>query len=82
VPGDNYQDLTEAQLKAMGLNFEVGLHLTKHEKLGPYTYGFSFTKPADMVDRFVAYVFTECSNDGIAIVGQLPECPTPNPTAP
>ncbi|BAP56874.1 PEP-CTERM putative exosortase interaction domain-containing protein [Thioploca ingrica] len=74
VPGDNYQDLTEAQLKAMGLNFEVGLHLTKHEKLGLYTYGFSFTKPADMVGRFVAYTFTECSNDGIAIVGDLPHC--------
>jgi hypothetical protein len=73
VEGDNYQDLTQAQLEAMGLNFAAGLGIPAN-KLGPYTYGFSFTKPADMVDRFVAYVFTECSNDGIAIVGELPDC--------
>lgn len=73
VEGDNYQDLTQAQLEAMGLNFAAGLGVPAN-KLGPYTYGFSFNKPADMVDRFVAYLFTECSNDGIAIVGELPDC--------
>ena len=73
VENDNYQALTEAELKAKGLNFEAGLNTTTN-KLGPFTYGFSFTKPADMVDRFVAYLFTGCSNDGIAIVGELPDC--------
>jgi hypothetical protein len=75
VNGDNYQALTEAQLKAKGLDFQVGLKVNpKKEHLGAYTFGFEITKPADMVGRFVAYTFTECSNDGIAIVGQLLSC--------
>jgi hypothetical protein len=78
VEGANYQALNQAELEAMGLDFAAGLDVSA-SKLGPYTFGFSINKPADMVGRFVAYLFDECGNDGIAIVGELPDCPPPSP---
>jgi hypothetical protein len=59
--------LSAAQLAAMGLNFA-----SKGISGGTYTFGFSFTMTAGMKGDFIAYFFTECINDGMAIVVKLP----------
>ncbi|HEC84727.1 MAG TPA: hypothetical protein ENI48_05740 [Thioploca sp.] len=74
VANDNFSPLTQAELAGMGLNFPTGLNENARE-LGEYTFGFSFTKTEDMTGEFIAYVFTECINDGIAMVTSLPSCP-------
>lgn len=76
VEDANYQALDATQLQAMGLNFPAEFKVQANQ-LGKYTFGFSFNKPADMIGRFLGYVFDECGNDGIAIVGELPECLPP-----
>jgi hypothetical protein len=55
--------LSEAELLAMGLNF-AGKGISG----GNYTFGFSFQMTADMKGDFLAYFFTECINDGMAII--------------
>jgi hypothetical protein len=70
VPNDGYQDLSAAQLKAMGLDFEQYLD----GDVGPYTFGFAVKRQSYMHGSFIMSLFTECSNDGIAIIGELPEC--------
>ena len=73
VPNDGYQELDETQLKAMELNFEDYLG----DDIGPYTFGFAVKRQSYMHGSFIMSLFTECSNDGIAIVGELPECQEP-----
>ncbi len=80
IANDGYTRLTEAELTGMGLDFVNGL---TSGQTGTYTFGFSFNKTADMEGDFVSYVFTECINDGIALVNTLPapmntqSCPEP-----
>jgi hypothetical protein len=71
VADDGFRLLSPEELKAMKLDFAKGLAMQAN-KLGEYTFGFSFKKQADMQGNFVAYVFTECTNDGVAIVNHLP----------
>lgn len=40
-----------------------------------YTISFSFEKTPEMTGDFVAYLFTECLNDGVALVGHFDDCP-------
>lgn len=77
VEDDNFRLLYAAELKNMGLDFAKGLALSK---VGLHTFGFTFKLPKEISDvlatgkvlKMVAYTFTECTNDGIAIVRQLP----------
>jgi hypothetical protein len=55
--------LSEAELLAMGLNF-AGKGISG----GTYTFGFSFQMTEEMDGEFLAYFFTECINDGMAII--------------
>jgi len=79
VANDNFTRLNGSELAGIGLSFPGAT--------GTYTFGFSFTKTANMEGDFVSYVFTECINDGIALVNTLPasmdaqSCPevTPEP---
>lgn len=71
VADDGFRLLSSAELAKMKLNFATGLGMQAN-KLGEYTFGFTFKKQADMQGDFVAYVFTECTNDGTAIVNRLP----------
>lgn len=71
VTDDNYQPLTANELATLGLNFATGLNTNQ---LGTYTFGFSFTKTPEMVGQFTAYFFTECLNDGLAMIRELPGC--------
>jgi hypothetical protein len=82
--------LDTAGLTAKGLDFATHLGLTPSRynpskpysptnkkpanELGEYTFGFSFPRQADMNGDFTAYVFTECGNDGVAMVSSLPSC--------
>jgi hypothetical protein len=60
--------LTAAQLAEIGLVFPA-------DYAGTETFGFSFLKQDDMdMSNLVAYVFTECGNDGMAISRALPVC--------
>ncbi len=84
------QILDNATLTAQGLDFATNLGLAPSRytpttpysstnkkpanELGEYTFGFSFPRQANMTDAFIAYVFTECGNDGIAMVSSLPSC--------
>jgi len=74
VEGDNFTPLTAADLAGMGLDFVSGLDVNNASELGSHTFGFSFTKTDDMVGDFTGYFFTECRNDGLAIVKTLPDC--------
>jgi hypothetical protein len=74
VNGDNFTSLTAADLAGMGLDFVSGLGVSNASELGSHTFGFSFTKTDDMVGDFTGYFFTECRNDGVAIVRALPDC--------
>jgi len=69
VEGDEFRLLYEAELEQMGLDFKAGLN---SNNLGPYTFGFTFKKLPEMTGNFTAYTFTECINDGIAIVRKFP----------
>ena len=55
--------LTQAQLQSKGLNFS-GNGISS----GVYTFGFSFQMIDSMRGNFLAYFFTECINDGLAII--------------
>lgn len=70
VSGDGFTLLDAGALSAQGLNFSEGLGVSA-EKLGEHTFGFSFTKTTDMVGGYVAHLFTECANDGIAMKGEM-----------
>ncbi len=63
-------DLTEMELNESAL--------ARNGSPGTHTFGFSFPAQEDMAGNFVSYVFTECINDGIAMVNTLPSCPNAN----
>jgi hypothetical protein len=74
VDGDNFMSLTAAKLASIGLDFVSGLGVSNASELGSHTFGFSFTKTDEMAGDFIGYFFTECRNDGLAIVRKLPGC--------
>ena len=73
VTNDNYQPLTANELANLGLDFANGLNVNASQ-LGTHTFGFSFTKTSKMVGQFTTYFFTECINDGIVMIRELPGC--------
>jgi len=74
VENDGFRLLSPKDLEAKGLNFAKGLGTNgvAVKVLGEYTFGFTFKKQSDMQGDFVAYTFTECTNDGVAIANRLP----------
>jgi hypothetical protein len=74
VLNDGFKPLSEAELLAKGLDFATGLG-TNNKLLGKHIFGFEINKQMDMRGAFIASLFTECSNDGISIIGELPGCP-------
>lgn len=71
VENDDFRLLSATELADMGLNFATGFGL-EAKKLGKFTFGFTFKRQAGMTGNFVAYVFTECINDGTAMVNAFP----------
>jgi hypothetical protein len=71
VANDHFTLLNEDELNTAGLDFANGLD----NGTGTHTFGFSFTKTEDMAGEFISYIFTECLNDGVAMVNELPTCP-------
>ncbi|MBP0028701.1 XDD3 family exosortase-dependent surface protein [Roseofilum sp. Guam] len=83
VENDNFQLLSQSQLSSLGLDFG-GAFGVGNNKLGATTFGFSFTRTPEMLGEFVAHLFAECTNDGMAIEGIFEEVatvPVPEPTA-
>ncbi|MDJ1180552.1 PEP-CTERM sorting domain-containing protein [Roseofilum sp. BLCC_M91] len=83
VENDNFQLLNQSQLSGLGLDFG-GAFGVGSNTLGATTFGFSFTKTPEMLGEFVAHLFAECTNDGMAIQGtfeEVPSVPVPEPTA-
>ncbi|OUC13388.1 MAG: hypothetical protein B0A82_17660 [Alkalinema sp. CACIAM 70d] len=68
--------MSSSQLNAEGLNFsQFGAN-------GSQTLGFSFKRTADFkVGSFVANLFAECGNDGLAIRSNLHKVPEPTTMA-
>jgi hypothetical protein len=60
-------------LAALGLNFQSVDNLVA----GKHTFGFSFTRDLMVDGDYVAHLFAECINDGIAIAGSLPHVEIP-----
>lgn len=75
VTNDHFTALDEAALIARGLNFAQGLG-TGSTPIGSQTFGFSFTRTEEMKGNFMAHLFAECANDGIAIEGEMVPEPT------
>lgn len=73
---ENLLMLSSSQLFAEGLNFgQLGAN-------GSQTLGFSFKRTADFkAGTFVANLFAECGNDGLAIRSSLKQVPEPASTA-
>jgi uncharacterized membrane protein YkoI len=68
VDNAQFTILNRDELEALGLDFPANLDQAKTGKeVGKYTFGFQFDKTDDMKGDFIAYVFTECINDGIAL---------------
>lgn len=70
VANDNFTLLDEAALIAQGLNFTEGLKAGS-TPIGSHTFGFSFTRTEEMKGNFIAHLFAECANDGVAIEGEM-----------
>jgi hypothetical protein len=49
----------------------LGLDFGNFSAMGSHTFGFSFDKSLMPVGEFVAHLFAECANDGMALVGEL-----------
>jgi hypothetical protein len=49
----------------------LGLDFGNFSATGTHTFGFSFDKSLMPVGEFVAHLFAECANDGMALVGEL-----------
>ena len=63
--------LNLSDLNTLGLNFD------KFGASGSETFGFSFAKSALPTDSYIANIFAECANDGIAIISQAESVPEP-----
>lgn len=71
-----YEALDSAALSALGFNLNGALGgATRPESAANgaqrQTFGFKFTRVEGMVGDFVAHVFAECLNDGVAVKGNL-----------
>lgn len=60
-------------LTSMGLNFQS----VDAAVQGDHTFGFSFARDLMVDGDYVAHLFAECINDGIAIAGNLPRIEIP-----
>ena len=76
VANDNFKMLDANALTLLGLNFGQGLNAGS-SKIGSQTFGFSFTKTEAMKGNFIASLFEECGNDGIAADGSIEAVPEP-----
>lgn len=66
---------------------DLGLDFGQHNATGTYTFGFSFDRNLLPSGDFIAHIFAECVNDGMAMVGNLadasvvPPQPVPEPAS-
>lgn len=65
--------LDDVQLANAGLNFGA----VNSGVAGHHTFGFSFDRNLLPDGDFIAHVFAECINDGLAMMGNLPTIPVP-----
>lgn len=65
-------------LTALGLNFQS----VNAAVQGTHTFGFSFARDLMIDGEYVAHLFAECINDGIAIAGSLTRVEIPDPIDP
>lgn len=49
----------------------LGLDFGNFSAIGTHTFGFSFDKSLMPVGEFVATLFAECANDGVALMGEF-----------
>lgn len=69
-------------LTSSGLNFSAaGARVNPGQAIGANTFGFSFAKPKDFSGNFMANLFLECGNDGLAISGNASAVPEPTTMA-
>ena len=66
--------LNEQQLADAGLNFGA----VNSGVAGRHTIGFNFDRSLLPEGDYIAHVFTECINDGLAMLGQLPPVQVPD----
>lgn len=66
--------LNEQQLADAGLNFGA----VNSDVAGRHTIGFNFDRSLLPEGNYIAHVFTECINDGLAMLGQLPPVQVPD----
>jgi hypothetical protein len=68
--------MSNTQLNAAGLDFG------RFGAVNTSTFGFKFKRTADFkAGSFIANLFAECGNDGVAIMSSLSSKSTPEPTA-
>lgn len=65
--------LEATALASLGLNFD------QFSATGTHTFGFSFDRSLLPSGDFIAHIFAECINDGMAMVGNLAEVIDPQP---
>lgn len=81
-----FESLDSAALSALGFDLNGALGGVLPAQSPTYgetrqTFGFKFTRTQGMVGDFVAHVFAECLNDGVAVKGNLtPEGDQPKST--
>jgi hypothetical protein len=56
----------------------LGLDFSNFSATGTHTFGFSFDKSLMPVGEFVATLFAECANDGMALVGEFTMASVPD----
>ena len=64
--------LDQGQLSNLGLDFG------HFNAAGDYTFGFSFDKSLLPEGNYIAHLFAECANDGMAIEGDIKGVPEPS----
>lgn len=75
VENDGFTALGASAMAEAGLDFSQ----VDEGVAGSHTFGFSFNKTEEMVGDFVAHLFYECLNDGMAIEGNLAAVPGNSP---
>ena len=55
----------------------LGLDFGHFSAIGTHTFGFSFDKSLMPVGEFVAHLFAECANDGVALLGEFAAASVP-----
>ena len=64
-------------LQAQGLDFG----LADGGMFGEHTFGFKFSREILPDGDYLAHLFLECGNDGVALAGELDSEPVPEPTS-